>query len=112
MMKTLSLFSYILSIFCFSMVFPLHGGTASIADDKTPSFATITRNCMACHGYQGRTDSAMPSIANLPYDELRNILQEYRDNKRDATIMNRLMQAFSDEDIHKLAEYFSSIPPE
>ena len=60
----------------------------------------------------GRTDSAMPSIANLPYDELKTILQEYRDNERDATIMNRLMQAFSDDDIHRLAEYFSNVPLE
>ncbi|MBC6497555.1 MAG: c-type cytochrome [Alphaproteobacteria bacterium GM7ARS4] len=79
----------------------------AIAEDKTPSIESIARNCMACHGREGESVTPMmPSIRGMAHDDLVATLRAFRDNTKDATIMNRLMAPFSDNDIENLARYF------
>lgn len=73
-----------------------------------PTTETIARNCMGCHGPDGKSPGKVPVIAGKPADELAKKMEEFRDGKRESTMMHRLMKGFADDDIRKLAEYFAS----
>ena len=99
---------------CFGVAclcFPSHAATDTLLDDKTPTLESIARNCMACHGERGISQGGMPSLVGIDKAQFIALLQDYRDGKGAPTIMNRLMQAFSDDDIRRLAQYFQDIHP-
>ncbi len=78
-------------------------------DVSTPNL--IAQGCMGCHGPEGNSgSSAIPSIAGLPKDYLEEVLRSYRYGGRFGTLMGRLMQAYSDEELAELADYFSQQP--
>jgi sulfide dehydrogenase cytochrome subunit len=69
------------------------------------------QGCMGCHGPEGNShSSAIPSIAGLPRDYLEKVLRSYRYGGRFGTLMGRLMQAYSDQELDELADYFSQQP--
>lgn len=66
------------------------------------------QTCTGCHGPAGNSlSSAIPSIAGLPRDYLREVMGDYRHGGRFSTVMGRLAQAYSDEQVAQLADYFS-----
>jgi sulfide dehydrogenase cytochrome subunit len=78
------------------------------AEEPGPTTETIARNCMGCHGLNGKSPGADPTIYGKSADYLVQRLAEFRDGKRDATVMNRVMKGFADEDIRGLADYYAS----
>lgn len=69
--------------------------------------ALLAANCANCHGTDGRTDQAIPPLAGLAKPHLINILKEYKEGKREATIMHQLAKGYTDEEIEALSDYFS-----
>jgi sulfide dehydrogenase cytochrome subunit len=49
-------------------------------------------------------------LAGLPRDYLLKVLRAYRHGGRFATVMDRLVQAYDDEDLITMADYFSQQP--
>ncbi|MCU7843490.1 MAG: hypothetical protein KZQ93_06585 [Candidatus Thiodiazotropha sp. (ex Monitilora ramsayi)] len=91
--------------------------TASAADDRPPDPAISSvpnlavQACVTCHGPGGNSQAgAIPSIAGLPREYLRQVLRSYRYGGRFSTIMGRLVQAYSDEQLDLLADHFSQQP--
>ena len=74
-----------------------------------PSGQQLSNGCTACHGVEGRGGSAVPALAGQPAADLVQKLTDFRANKGDATIMNRIARGFTDDEIKALADYFSSI---
>ncbi|HEY0802399.1 MAG TPA: c-type cytochrome [Steroidobacteraceae bacterium] len=64
--------------------------------------------CTSCHGINGRSHGAIPSINDLSKDAFVQDLKAYRAQTKTATIMNRIARAYSDADIDALAEYFTT----
>ncbi|MCU7914649.1 MAG: hypothetical protein KZQ65_01800 [Candidatus Thiodiazotropha sp. (ex Gloverina cf. vestifex)] len=75
----------------------------------TPVVPSLTvQTCTACHGPAGNSlSSAIPSIAGLPREYLRGVMGDYRHGGRFSTVMGRLVQAYNDEQMDLLADYFS-----
>ena len=69
--------------------------------------ALLAANCANCHGTDGRTDQAIPPLAGLAKPYLAGILKEYKEGKREATIMHQLAKGYTDEEIEALSDYFS-----
>lgn len=69
--------------------------------------ALLAANCANCHGTDGRTEHAIPPLAGLAKPHLINILKEYKEGKREATIMHQLAKGYSDQEIEALSDYFS-----
>lgn len=69
----------------------------------------LSNSCTACHGIEGRGGSAVPALAGQPAADLVQKLIDFRDQKGNATIMNRIARGFTDDEIKALADYFSSI---
>ncbi len=72
----------------------------------------LAATCANCHGPEGRSPGAIPSIAGKPEAVIRAQLEGFRAGEpADATVMPRLMRAFSDEEIAALARWFSEVTP-
>ena len=70
---------------------------------------TLAYACAACHGPEGRSTGAIPSLRAVPADTLRESLRAFRSGGRSGTVMNRLAQGLDDRDIEAVATYFSSV---
>ncbi len=67
----------------------------------------LAANCANCHGTMGRSLGAMPALAGIQKDRFLTLMREFRDGKRQATLMHQISKGYSDEQIELLAEYFS-----
>ncbi|MBK89504.1 MAG: cytochrome C [Gammaproteobacteria bacterium] len=65
-------------------------------------------HCVTCHGVTGLADSdRYPNIAGQNVGYLVSRLNYFRDGQEPGNQMNAQAAALSDEDIQRLAEYFS-----
>lgn len=72
----------------------------------------IAMSCAACHGTDGRKATAIPALAGKPFPVLNALLLAYRsDQMPDATVMPRIANAYTEEELRAVAEYFANITP-
>jgi cytochrome subunit of sulfide dehydrogenase len=72
----------------------------------------LAGTCFNCHGTEGRSPGAIPSIAGQPYAVLLAQLQAFKAGQvPGATVMSRLATGYTDEEIEALARYFSEVQP-
>jgi len=70
--------------------------------------ATVLANtCFSCHGSEGASVGAMPSIKGKPADFIMSQLMAFRAGKREATVMTRITKGFTADEIQALARYFA-----
>ena len=70
----------------------------------------LSNSCAACHGTDGRSPGAIPSINGKSTQFLVQALHDFKDGKRPATVMGRHATGYSDEEILLIADFFSSRP--
>ena len=76
-----------------------------------PSAEALAYTCAGCHGTDGSSVGAsMPSIAGMDPGVFIDAMQDYRRDKRNPTIMNRIAKAYSDEQIEGMAWFFARQP--
>src|SRR5687767_12549903 len=72
--------------------------------------AYIAGTCTNCHGTQGRSAGAMPSLAGLPQTYVIEHMKQFREGGRPATIMHEIAKGYSDEQTALIADYFARQP--
>lgn len=84
-----------------------------VAAQSTFDVSILAGACANCHGTDGRSPGGIPSIAGRPESILLGQLQAFKSDNPPAntTIMNRLTQGFSDDELAALARHFSQIKP-
>ena len=82
------------------------GLAAPASAQQAPS--ALALSCMTCHGVDGKSPGAMPTIGGRPAKEIRETLAGFKAGTRPATVMNRLAKGYSDEEIDALAAYFAA----
>ena len=86
----------------------------TMAVAKAASFTEITRgvmlssSCAACHGTDGISPGAIPSINGKSAEFISQALHDFREGKRPATVMGRHAGGYTDEEIELITDYFSS----
>jgi len=65
----------------------------------------IASNCANCHGTNGVSQGGMASLAGR--SDIAQLMKEFKDGKRPATIMHQLSKGYSDEQIALVAAYFA-----
>jgi cytochrome c553 len=81
------------------------GARAATYDEKLAT-------CFACHGEKGISEtSEVPSLAGMPADFTLIQLFLVRQGTRKVEIMNDIAKDLTDDDLRKLGEYFSKLPP-
>lgn len=80
-------------------------GTGAAAGERDS--AAIADACATCHGPDGRSSGAIPSIANMPAAELTAAMRAFRDGERAPTLMDEIAKGLSDAEIEALAGYLA-----
>lgn len=67
----------------------------------------LTSSCAACHGPDGKSPGAIPTLTGKDKAYIVDALREFRADQRPATMMNRLAKGYSDEEIDIIAGWFA-----
>ncbi|MDB5510478.1 MAG: cytochrome [Hyphomicrobiales bacterium] len=78
---------------------PTSGAAAFIT---SPPGATA---CLGCHGPEA---TALPSLARLSARDIETALAEFREDKREPTLMNRIAKGFTAEESKAIAEWLAA----
>ncbi len=71
------------------------------------SGAVLANTCFSCHGTDGKSVGAMPTIAGKTAGFIAEKLKAFKSGELEATVMNRIAKGFSDAEIEALAKFFS-----
>lgn len=69
--------------------------------------AMLGNSCAGCHGTDGHSPGAIPSIGGKSAEFIATAMKEFRSGERQGTVMNRHAEAYSDEEIRLIAEFFA-----
>ena len=85
----------------------LHGIGA--AETVSSRGAALAHTCVTCHGPEGRSQGAIPSLTSLSSADMTTALQAFRAETRPGTIMSRIAKGLDDADIAAVAAYFATL---
>jgi len=85
--------------------------TVAPAADTAP-YANLGRDiaatCANCHGTDGRSRGAIPTLAGQDAAVIVQGMKEFRDGRRAATVMQQLAKGYTDVQIEAAAAYFAA----
>lgn len=70
----------------------------------------LAATCANCHGTNGIAKGEMKTLAGRPAAELVQMMNEFRNGSRPATIMHQISKGYTDEQIRLVANYFAALP--
>jgi sulfide dehydrogenase cytochrome subunit len=72
-----------------------------------PPAEMLAYTCAGCHGTDGSSvGPSSPYIAGMNEEYFIESMEDYKEDKRNPTIMNRIAKAYSDEQIAGMAKFF------
>ena len=78
------------------------------AAEGIPADARLAATCTGCHGTNGvSVGDALPRLAGQQKDLLLASLKAFKSGERPATVMTQLTKGYTDEQLERLAEFFS-----
>lgn len=80
--------------------------TAAAADARP---VVLARACNSCHGPDGYSPGAVPTIRGMPPQTFITAMQDFKSGQRTGTIMGRLAKAYTDAEIRAMADYFAGL---
>lgn len=83
------------------------GGAFAQSSDPTIG-RHLAASCANCHGTNGISKNEMPTLAGKPADQMVQMMREFRDGKRTATIMHQIAKGYTDEQVAMIAAYFAT----
>jgi len=82
---------------------------AAGAQPRVQDASVLAGTCVNCHGPEGRSTGAIPSLRGHTAGYLLQRLRAFRAGQApDATVMTRLMKGYDDAQIEALAQWFAS----
>jgi cytochrome subunit of sulfide dehydrogenase len=81
--------------------------SAAAAESAMLRGRALAHACAACHGPDGRSQGAIPSIDHLPAEDFIAALKAFRADARKGTVMNRIAKGVDDAEISAMAAYFA-----
>ncbi len=91
-------FAYAAAIAALSAV---AAATPALAQNASPQLLTVS--CSGCHGPNGHSPGAMPSIYGRTAPAIAQTLRDFRDGKRPSTVMVRFAKGYTDAEIEAVA---------
>jgi len=83
--------------------------TGAAAQSPPPaSGRTLAATCTGCHGPAGKSAGSIPSINGRSEADIVRAMQEFKTDRRPATVMNRHAKGFSDDEIVAMAKEISA----
>ena len=81
-----------------------------VAETGSARGAALAHTCVTCHGPEGRSQGAIPSLTTLSSADITTALQAFRAETRPSTVMHRIAKGLDDADITAVATYFATLP--
>lgn len=76
-----------------------------------PSAQALAFTCAGCHGTDGSSvGPSSPSIAGMDPEVFVDVMQAYKSDQRNSTIMNRIAKGYTDEQIQGMSRFFARQP--
>ena len=63
----------------------------------------LVATCTGCHGQNGKSAGAIPTLAGQSEAQIRAAMLDYKNDRRAGTMMNRHAKGFSDDEIGAMA---------
>lgn len=83
------------------------GATASaFAEDARTRF--MAANCAYCHGPDGKSRGAIPSLAGLEKDYFVSQMKAFKTGERPSTVMSKHAQGYTDAEYEALGAWFAA----
>ncbi|MGC9162849.1 MAG: c-type cytochrome [Thiomonas sp.] len=82
-------------------------GVAQAATPMVTPAQSLAATCYNCHGPQGVSTAAIPSLAGRSAESIVQTMSEYKSGKRTGTIMPQIAKGYTDDQIKLIATYFS-----
>ncbi|MGO3126130.1 MAG: c-type cytochrome [Advenella sp.] len=70
----------------------------------------LAASCAACHGTNGVSVSATPSLAGMSSTQFLSRMMAFRNSKTDTDVMTQHARGLTADEIDRLAVYFSALP--
>lgn len=70
---------------------------------------TIAATCLICHGPQGKSLGAIPSLAGQDTAYLVAAMKDFKSGKRESTVMQKYAIGYTDSEYEELAAYFAAM---
>lgn len=67
--------------------------------------------CAACHGTNGQSPGAMPTLAGKHKEQILAELRSFRDGNRPATVMHQIARGYTEQQYDLIAAYFAAQRP-
>jgi cytochrome c553 len=80
-----------------------------VADGQAARGAALSHACAACHGPDGQSQGAIPSLNTLSAADAIAALQAFRAATRQGTVMLHIAKGLDDADITAVATYFATL---
>ena len=94
----------LISLFCAA-------GAAQAATPVVTPSQSLAATCFNCHGPQGVSTAAIPSLAGRTSASIVETMAEYKSGKRTGTIMPQIAKGYTDAQIQLIADYFAQQKP-
>ena len=91
-----------------ALMFGLAATGVSPAWAQDDDAGILANACTSCHGVDGRSQSAIPTIAGIDPLIFAQLMTSFADDALVVTIMNRIAKAYTAEQILLLANYFAA----
>ena len=79
---------------------------AALAQNTAPG-RNLASACANCHGTDGRALEGFPALSGMEPARFTQTMSEFKTGTRAATVMHQIAKGYTDQQIRRLAEYFS-----
>jgi cytochrome subunit of sulfide dehydrogenase len=69
----------------------------------------IVATCFNCHGPNGKSSSAIPTLAGQDKAYFLAAMNEFKNGQRESTVMKKYALGYTDEEYAAMGEYFAKI---
>lgn len=69
----------------------------------------IAATCFICHGPNGKSSTAIPSLAGQEKTYFVTAMKEFKDGKREATVMKKYALGYTNEEYDAMGEFFAKV---
>jgi cytochrome subunit of sulfide dehydrogenase len=84
-------------------------GAVAAAHAVDPRARFIAANCAYCHGPDGKSRGAIPSLSGLEVGYFVEQMKAFKDGSRPGTVMQKHAMGYTDAEYMAMAKYFATI---
>jgi sulfide dehydrogenase cytochrome subunit len=79
-----------------------------VAPPSPAAVVNMVNNCFSCHGTDGRSPGAIPSLTGKNTEQALLMLKEYKSGQLASTVMNRHAKGYTDAELEAIAKYIAN----